>query len=64
MMWLPELMKLLRILTHIAAIALVLCGTVMFLVSPYSQHAALNAVIFFAIAAGLAWSVQVPSKPT
>lgn len=64
MMWLQELIRSLRVLTHIAAIALVLCGTIMFLVSPYSQHAALNAVIFFAIAAGLAWSVQAPSKPT
>lgn len=63
-MWLAELVKLLRLLTHGVAIALVLCGAIMLLVSMHSQLAALYAVIFFGIAAALTWSVQAPIKRT
>lgn len=63
-MWYPELMKLLHIVTHLAAMALVISGTGMLLLSAQSQRAALHAVIFFSIAAGLAWAVGAKDKRT
>lgn len=62
MMWYPELMTLLRILSHVAAIMLVVSGTAMLLLSIHSQVAALNAVIFFSVAAGLAWGASGKNK--
>jgi len=63
-MWYPELLKLLHIVTHLAAMALVISGTGMLLLSVHSQRAALNAVIFFGIAAGLAWAVGAKNRRT
>ncbi|HEV2697355.1 MAG TPA: hypothetical protein VGU90_05130 [Terriglobales bacterium] len=57
-MWYPELIKLLHIATHLVAMALVISGTGMLLLSVQSQRAAVHAVIFFGIAAGLAWAVS------
>jgi len=62
-MWYPELlMKLLHIVTHLVAMALVISGTGMLLVSVQSQQAALHAVIFFGIAAGLAWAARAKDR--
>lgn len=61
-MWYPELVKLLHIVTHLAATALVISGTGMLLLSAQSQRAALYAVIFLGIAAGLAWAVGAKSR--
>jgi hypothetical protein len=55
-MWYPELIKLLHIVTRVAAIALVLSGTAMLVLSVHSQRAALHAVIFFGVAVGLTWA--------
>jgi len=62
-MWYPGLMKLLHILTHLTATALVISGTGMLLLSAHSQRAALHAVIFFGVAAALAWAVNGKDKP-
>lgn len=62
-MWYPELLvKLLHIVTHLVAMALVISGTGMLLLSVQSQRAALHAVIFFGIAAGLAWAVRAKNR--
>lgn len=66
MMWYPELIKLLHILTRVVAIALVLAGTLMLLVvfGTHSERAALHAVIFFGVAAGLAWAGNAKGEQT
>jgi len=63
-MWYPELMKLLHIVTHLVATTLVISGTGMLLLSTHSERAALDAVIFFGVAAGLAWGTNGKGKRT
>lgn len=55
MSWYPEIAELLRALTVAVAMVLVVAGTIMLLHSFQSQRAALHAVMFFGIAAGLGW---------
>lgn len=64
MMWFPELMKLLHVVTHLTATVLVISGTGMLLLSTHSQRAALDAVIFFGVAAGLAWAASGRGRRT